>query len=557
MEILQIKDLTFRYPERDRDALDHVDLTVVSGDFMLICGESGCGKSTLLKLMKREIAPFGEKKGDILYRGIPLSKLDERTAAAEIGFVSQDPESQIVTDTVWHELAFGLESLGYDTQVIRRRVAEMASYFGIGEWFRKKTAELSGGQKQLLNLASVMVMQPKLLLLDEPTAQLDPIAAENFVATLRKLNRELGLTIIMAEHRMEEVFPISDRVVLMESGKVAFAEEPKKMGVFMRENPDHPMRHALPCAMRIFAMLHGEGDSPITVREGRKYITEKYENRVASFPPKPSDVSGDTVFELKDVWFRYGRDLPDVMKGVSLSVRRGEHFCILGANGVGKSTALGVMAGLNKPYRGKVLVDKKSIGDRKSPCQKSISLLPQNPREVFLENTLLEDLRNVCQRMKYSAEEGDKLISDITGELGISHLLSAHPNDLSGGEIQKAALGKILLQRPEILLLDEPTKGIDACAKRTLAEIIGKLKQKGVTVITVSHDVEFAAEWTDRCALLFDGELISTDTPSRFFSENSFYTSAANRISRGHFENAILCEEVVELCRINERKGSS
>ena len=557
MEILQIKDLTFKYPDAKNNALHNVSLSVSAGEFIVICGESGCGKSTLLKLLKKELAPYGEKSGEILYNGHTLNETDERTAASEIGFVLQNPESQIVTDTVWHELAFGLESLGLETQVIRRRVAEMASYFGIEEWFHRKTAELSGGQKQLLNLASVMAMNPKVLLLDEPTAQLDPIAASNFIGTLQKLNRELGLTILLVEHRLEEVFPIADKVWLLDSGKLVFADSPKKIGTYFKNNPNHPMLAGLPAAMRIFNLLKAEGESPLTVREGRTYITDNYENKISEIERKPYSHSKEKVAELKEVWFRYQRDLPDVMKATSLTVYKGEHFCILGGNGTGKTTALSVIAGLLKAYRGKVLINGKKINDYtgNSLYIRNIALLPQNPQTVFLENTLKADLLENCKTMKFSKEEAEKKITEIVKKLGIEHLLQFHPYDLSGGEQQKAALAKILLLEPQILLLDEPTKGIDAYSKQTLSDILYELKNDGITVITVTHDVEFAAITADRLGMFFDGEFTSVDTPTEFFSENSFYTTAANRISRGYYRNSILCEQVADLCLQNGKKA--
>ncbi|MBQ8558754.1 MAG: ATP-binding cassette domain-containing protein [Tyzzerella sp.] len=543
MEILQIKNLTFRYPDAEKSALDSISLSLKAGEFAVICGESGCGKSTLLQLLKRELSPYGEKSGDILYDGVSLSQVDERAAASNIGFVLQNPESQIVTDTVWHELAFGLESLGFDTQVIRRRVAEMASYFGIEEWFHKKTTELSGGQKQLLNLASVMAMQPKILLLDEPTAQLDPIAAMNFIGTLQKLNRELGLTILLVEHRLEDVFPIADRVLVLEEGRLICDDHPKNIGTYFKAYPSHPMLAGLPAAMRIFGLLQEEGDCPITVREGRDYVIENYKDDIDTVTAKPYRHCDEKTVELKEVWFRYERELPDVMKGVSLQVYKGEHFCMLGGNGTGKTTTLGVIAGLLKAYRGKILTKGK------------VAFLPQNPQTVFLEKTVEEDLGEACRIMKYTPTESEDKIANVVGRLGIEHLLQMHPYDLSGGEQQKAALAKILLLQPQILLLDEPTKGIDAYSKRTLSAIMKELKEEGITIITVTHDVEFAASEADRCGMFFDGELVSTDTPTNFFTENSFYTTAANRISRGYFQNAILCEEVAELCRMNGRKA--
>lgn len=559
MELLQIKNLTFRYPEAEENAVDNVTFSVSEGEFVCLCGESGCGKSTLLKLIKKELSPYGDIRGEILYNGVPLSQTDDRTAASEIGFVLQNPESQIVTDKVWHELAFGLENLGFDTDVIRRRVAEMASYFGIEDWFHKKTSELSGGQKQLLNLASVMAMNPKVLLLDEPTAQLDPIAASNFIGTLQKLNRELGLTVILVEHRLEDVFPIADKVLLMQKGKLLYSDTVKGVNRYFKANLAQPMIAGMPSAMRIHYLLGEDGDAPITVREGRTYITENYGNLVNTVKHPQYEHSNEKAVELKDVWFRYGKELPDVLKGVNLTVYKGEHFCILGGNGTGKTTTLNVMAGLLKTYHGKVEIGGKKINSYQAGSLyiRNVARLPQNPQTVFLEKTVKADLQETCKLMKYTAEETEHKIANLTEKLGITHLLDAHPFDLSGGEQQKAALAKILLSEPKLLLLDEPTKGIDAYSKQALTEILTDLKADGITIITVTHDVEFAATAADRCGLFFDGGLVSTAVPYDFFSENSFYTTAANRISRGYFKNAIRCEEVVELCRKNGKKAGT
>ena len=556
MEILQIENLSFSYPQTEKKAVDNLNLTLNAGDFALLCGESGCGKSTLLKLIKRQLAPFGEKSGRIMLSGVPQEELDEREEVRRIGFVMQDPESQIVTDTVWHELAFGLENLGEPTQVIRRRVAEMASYFGIEAWFYKKTTELSGGQKQLLNLASVMAMQPEILLLDEPTAQLDPIAAADFIGTVKKLNRELGLTVLMVEHRLEEVFPLADRVLIMQNGKLCFDAPPQNAGEFFESYPNHPMRASLPCAMRIFSALGEKGESPLTVRQGRRFISENYKNDINTLEITRQEQNSETLLELKELWFRYKKELPDVLKGVCFKIKKAEHFCILGGNGAGKSTMLSVAAGLLKPYRGKVILNGKPI-ERLSKSElykKNIALLPQDPKSVFTENSLIEDMRAFGKTMEISENELNGSISEITEMLGLGQLLDSHPLDMSGGEQQKAALAKLLLSEPQVLLLDEPTKGIDAFSKQTLIDIIINLKKKGVTVVTVTHDVEFAAAAADRCGMFFSGELMSVDAPESFFAENSFYTTAANRIARGYFNNAVLCEHIVELCRMNGKK---
>ena len=556
MEILRIENLSFRYPGTEKRAVDSIDLSVNDGEFIVVCGESGCGKTTLLRLLKRELAPAGEKSGNIFYRGTRQEELDGRIAAAEIGYVLQNPDNQIVTDKVWHELAFGLENIGVPTEVIRRRVGEMASYFGIQEWFRKKTDELSGGQKQLLNLASVMVMQPKILILDEPTSQLDPIAASDFISTLKKLNRELGLTVILVEHRLEEVFPTADRVVLMDGGRVLLYDSPENIGKRLGEMQNsHPMLLGLPSAVRIFNALRIDDVCPLTVREGRDFLERHFTADDGVTVAGGYNHSDETAIELKKVWFRYERDLPDVLRGTSLTVYGGEFYCILGGNGTGKTTTLNVISGLNKAYRGKVIINGKPIKEYRgnSLYRNNLALLPQNPQTVFIKETVREDYSEILETLGISKDERTEMIEAVTARVGISHLLEKHPYDLSGGEQQKCALAKMLLLKPKILLLDEPTKGLDAYSKHTLKNILADLKRDGMTILAVTHDVEFAAENADRCALFFDGEILSADVPEKFFSENNFYTTAANRIARQLCRNAVTCEQVVAFCEGHRR----
>lgn len=557
MEIINIKDLSFTYPNSEEKALNNVSLSINDGDFIVVCGESGCGKTTLLKLIKREIAPAGEIEGEILYMGKNISELDDRTAAGEIGYVMQNPEMQIVTDKVWHELAFGLENLGVPSGTIRRRVAEMASYFGIQNWFRRKTSDLSGGQKQLLNLAAIMVMQPKILILDEPTSQLDPIAASDFIATVKKLNRELALTVILVEHRLEEVFSMADKVAVMEKGSVIVYDEPAAVGEKLREvRQNSNMLLGLPSSIRIFNGLNINAKCPVTVKEGREFLSNNFKNTVNTISIDCKEFDGEPVVNLKNVWFRYERSLPDVLRGVELTAYKGEVLSILGGNGAGKTTMLRVLSGQNRAYRGDVLINGKKIAkySQNELYHCNVAFLPQNPQEVFLKMSVREDFNEVAKAMGYTKDEKEKSILEITDRLGISHLLDKHPYDLSGGEQQKAALAKILLLKPKILLLDEPTKGIDAYSKHILGGILSDLKAQGMTVIMAVHDVEFAAEYSDRCALFFDGEIISEDTPNTFFSENNFYTTSASKISRHMYKNTVLCREVTELCKINEKK---
>jgi energy-coupling factor transport system ATP-binding protein len=525
METYRIENLTFSYPGREKPALDGVTLTIRRGEFVTLCGASGCGKTTLLRHLKPAMTPHGTVpagRPPILFDGIPLRGLSARGAASRIGFVQQSPDNQIVTDKVWHELAFGLESLGCKTPEIRLRVAETASFFGIQTWFDKPVTELSGGQKQILNLASVMAMQPDVLILDEPTGQLDPIAASEFLAMVSKLNRELGLTVILTEHRLEEAFPLSDRAVVLNEGRVIADAHPREAALRLREH-GHGMFLAMPAAMRVWAAFTKSdglsGEAPVTVRDGADWLRKTVGKAVLR--PAPSGAVGYGVtpqpaVEWKDAWFKYGKNMPDAVKGLSFKANYGEITAILGGNGTGKTTALSLAAGLNKPYRGKVTADSKAF------------MLPQDPKALFVKKTVREDLLEMRPHIDGLAE-----LCRLEG------LLDHHPYDLSGGEQQRAALAKVLLLDPMIILLDEPTKGLDAEFKQVFADILKRLTASGAAVVIVSHDVEFCAEHSDKCALFFDGHIVSEGTPREFFSGNAFYTTAANRMARGVIPGAV------------------
>ncbi len=543
----EIRELTFSYPGAERPQLDHVSLNIERGSYTVVCGRSGSGKTTLLRHLKTVLTPYGERSGEVLLDGTPLERVSQREQAEKVGYVMQNPDDQIVTDKVWHELAFGLESLGCSQTVMRSRVAEMACYFGIQDWFHREVAILSGGQKQLLNLASIMAMHPQVLILDEPTSQLDPIAASDFLNTVRKINLELGTTVILTEHRLEDIFPYADRAVVLEAGKVIADGSPRSIGRQLWES-HAPMFAAMPTPVRVFYGAGGEGDSPLTVREGRKWLSESFPQGAAvrELPAKEPPKSGEKpALEAKELWFRYERESPDVLRGVSLRVYPGTLHAIVGGNGAGKSTALKAFAGLIKPYRGKVAVLGKPL-DKYKPGELykgGIAMLPQDPRGLFSYTTLEQELEEMTPDRERIAE--------AAGLCQVEELLKSHPQDLSGGEQQRAALAKVLLTEPKVLLLDEPTKGIDSFFKERLAGILRELRDRGIAITLVSHDVEFCARYADFVSMFFDGQILTTDSPRQFFGGNSFYTTAANRMSRHVFSMAVTGEDVVELVERN------
>jgi energy-coupling factor transport system ATP-binding protein len=603
MALIEVRNLSFTYPDRNAPALKEASLAVEKGEFVVICGKSGCGKSTLLRHLKTVLMPYGERTGKILFDGRPLSEVGRREQASRIGFVLQSPENQIVTDKVWHELAFGLESLGVSTPVIRRRVAEMASFFGIQEWYEKKVTELSGGQKQILALASVMAMQPDALVLDEPTGQLDPIAAEDFIETLKKINDEIGATIILSEHRLEGALPRADRAVCMADGRVISAGSVSEVGRALAA-ADDPMLSAMPTPMRVYLAVEGVGKAtredspqseegaavsdpvPLTVREGRRYLEKKAAagylrsgkdseaegisgdkgtvpaSHLGSVPlslrgadatkqsmnRQKAGAAGDELVSLKDVWFRYERGGADVVRDLSLTLGRGEFVCVVGGNGTGKTTMLGVITGENRYWRGKALVlgadPKKAKGG--APPEEGLAALPQDPQTLFTRNTIFDDLIDVAtaHRKDAAPEDIEREVRRVCELTDLTELVGFHPYDISGGEQQRAGLAIALLARPRLLLLDEPTKGMDSFFKEKFATILRGLTAEGMGVLMVSHDVEFCAKYADRCALFFNGGVVSEGAPREFFSGNSFYTTAANRMSRGVMDGVATAEEI-------------
>lgn len=533
MEAIKVCNLSFAYPEAEDKTLKNLSFTVDSGEFVTLCGPSGSGKSTLLRLLKPAIAPHGTVDGKIEAFGKDINKLDLREQSQKIGFVAQNPDNQIVTDKVWHELAFGLESLGLSNNTIRRRVAETASFFGIEKYFEADINTLSGGQKQIVCLASIMAMQPDILILDEPTSQLDPLAASEFLSCIKRINTELGVTVIITEHRLEDVFPYSDKVIVLDNGRIISFDSPQNTGANIRGN--NAVFNALPTSMRIWHAVESDSPScPVNVSQGREWLIDYSNNHSLNELYSEAEIpDAEPAVELKNIWFRYEQNSADIIKNLSLTVGKGCFYSIVGGNGTGKSTLLGIISGQNTPYGGKVKTDYDFC-----------AVLPQNPRIILGAKTVLSSLKEA-----FAGKKADKkLLNSVINACGLGDILSRHPFDLSGGEAQRAALAKLLLLKPKLLLLDEPTKGLDAEYKSQFAAIIKTLTNSGATVIMVTHDIEFCAKYTDCCAMLFNGEIVSSGTPRQFFSTNSFYVTSAARISKGIIDGAVTAEDIIYCC---------
>lgn len=549
MELFKIENLSFAYPDMNSDtkdkyldnALSNINLTVRKGEFIVIMGASGCGKTTLLRQLKPIVSPRGNKSGAIYYNGKNISEMSEHSQAVKLGFVMQDVDAQLVTDKVWHELAFGLESLGFENDYIRRRVAEMSSFFGLSNIFHSKVTELSGGTKQLVNLAAVMATNPDVLILDEPTSQLDPIAANEFISSLVRINMELGTTIIMTEHRLEEVLPLCSRAIIMDAGSIVADDNPCMLAKKIQQMDNlSSFAASMPAAVQIYLGLCEDAESkdmPLTVNDGRSWLNEydKTHEKVREYADigdsaKLSEAGNNAVVTLKDVFYRYSKENNDVLRGLSLSIYENEILIINGGNGSGKSTLLSIISGIRKPSFGKCKLAKG----------KTVGMLPQDPTSLFTGKSVRQEL---------SFAEDSKLLSNIVALCHLEKLFDRHPFDLSGGEQQRLALARVLMGEPDIILMDEPTKGLDNGFKIELAGIIKMLQKQGKTIVIVSHDIEFSSMVGDRAALLFDGDISAIGDIRNYLTGNSFYTTAASRIARGIVDNAITADEIVEAYR--------
>ena len=553
--VLSCEHVSFCYPRQTDNAIEDISFSIGEAEFVVLCGQSGCGKTTLLRHFKKNQIPFGTGSGKLYYRGSDLETMDDRESAARIGFVGQNPDTQLVTDKVWHELAFGLENLGVPGEQIRRRTAEIAQYFGMESWFRRPVSELSGGQKQLLNLASVVIMQPDVLLLDEPTAQLDPIGTGRFLDTLRRLNRDLGTAVLLSEQRLEEVVPMADRVLIMHQGHLVADAVPgqcaAKLEAYERDhNEALPIASAMPVAVRVWKACHyrDEASSPVSIRQGKSWLADHVRKTGQPGEPIKSAVSdrhpchtakravSETALFVDRLCFGYQKD-QRVLEDFTMRVPKGMLYAVVGGNGSDKSTALKAIMGICKPRRGNV----KAAG--------KIRFLAQNPKSLFTELTAAEELMAMLLPENGGAglKEADRTqrVGEMLSYLELTAQREQNPMDLSGGQQQRLALGKLLLTEPDILLLDEPTKGLDGAFKEKLAEFLKDLCSKGKTVVLVSHDMEFCARYADQCGLLFDGQLISEGETRAFFRENVFYTTAAQRMSRGVCGDCLLAEDIV------------
>ncbi len=586
MAFLEVKNLDFSYNGSSNKQLDNLSFCVEKGEFVVVVGESGSGKSTLLKLMKKELAPYGKKSGEIFVDEKEISKFGTKESCQKIGFLFQDVESQIVSDKVYSELAFLLESLGMKNSAIQNRIAETSEFFGISTWFQKKTSELSGGQKQTLNLASLLVAEPKLLLLDEPTTSLDPIAREQFLQTLKKVNKELGITIVVVEHNLENLFEYADKILVLSDGKIEKFGTPQEIANDSKNILNRNLVLSLPSVVRIFAEIENSqkfGDCPLKFLDAKEWLKSNFSNEKkclnedsknlenkeynAKYNEKKIDQNNDkkkqyenlkpqVALEISNGCFRYEKMQQDILHGLNLKIFDNEIFSIIGGNGAGKSTLLKVLCNIKKLYAGKFSIFGKAqnILSKKKNFENKIVLLPQNPKTLFLQETVQEEFEDMAKLQKI--ENAKERTFELVHAFRLEKLLESHPYDLSGGEAQKVAIAKALLGCPKILLLDEPTQSLDGQAKEVLKQILCDLKNSGITIVLVTHDLEFSAEVSDRCGMLFDGKILNAENTNLFFSSNSFYTTYSAKLSKGIYERVTTVKDLTKLVNENGEKNA-
>lgn len=514
MEAVRCEGLSFRYNTAEKAALTDVSFTVKQGELVMLMGGSGCGKTTLLRLLKPEISPLGEKMGGIFLFG---DDIGDRQPG--VGYVHQHPEEGFVSDTVRGEIMFAAENAGLAPEEVRRLTAETVSRFGLGRLLHRRLSELSGGEKQLVSLCAAMVTQPDLLLLDEPFSRLDPNAAESFGSLLLRLNRELGVTVVVAEHSSEILFAECDQILLMDKGSLAAAAPPR------RAAHTRGFLDFMPAAAQVFA---DKDPTPLSVREGRETLSRLPHRSEVPLPE--SQAFEEELLSADGLRFSFTPDGEDILAGADISLHRGELLALVGANGSGKTTLLRCLAGLARPYSGSVRAGGKPL--KRSAAV--IGMLPQETADLFLQPTVIEDYRFALKAMGRPEREAEELLDRI----GCGQLAQMHPYDLSGGELQRCGLGRVLLCDPDILLLDEPTKGLDPVSAHLMGELLRRLCAEGKGVLVVTHSLGFAARFAHTCGIFCGGRVESLTPAPEFFAKAGFYSTAAGRISRGMVKNA-------------------
>ncbi|MDD4048846.1 MAG: ABC transporter ATP-binding protein [Clostridia bacterium] len=555
MSYIEIKDLTYYYPNTTKPALDKVNLTIDEGDFVLLIGGSGSGKSSLVRALAGLIPQFygGKYGGEVKIRGNVVCEMDKKQLVGEVGMVFQDPESQLVMNSVEQELVFGMENLGLNNNLMKRRIMEVQGALSLSSIMGANISELSGGQKQKVVLASVLAMQPEILILDEPTSQLDPVAGEEILTIIRRLNEENGITVILVEQRLERCFHLADRFVIMDNGKIAYNGTNGVQTVKWSVAEKSPF---IPPLSRVFA-LAGQKDIPLTVKEGRKIIKpycikDGVKNEISKRDnfkgnmTEHKDINCQLLLEIKNVWYEYG-DGKEVLKNINMQVHPGDFLAIMGENAAGKTTLLKNIRGLLKPSRGKIKILNKDISKYSvEEFAKTVGYLSQNPNDYLFMPTVREELIFTMDNLGL---KDNKIIDDLLEKLQISKYAEVNPRDLSSGERQRVALAAILVASPQVLVLDEPTRGLDYEFKNELGKLLLDIQKQGVAILLVTHDVEFAAEYASEVLLMNQGDIVVEGSREEVLSKSTFYSPQISKLFYGIKEDIVTLAEGEKVLR--------
>ena len=528
-EAIRIEGLEYSYPERESNILKNIDLSIKEGEFVLVVGPSGSGKSTMLRTMNGSVPHLhgGKFRGKATIFGEDTAEKTPKDLAGTVGMMFQDPESQLVMTSPGNEVRFGLDNLSFGTEKIERRVDEALEITNIEAFRNRFNPELSGGEKQKLALASVIAMDPKISLLDEPTSQLDPKSAEEILAILRKFNEERGLTVVLVEHRLERCMQFADRVVLMDSGEITL-DEPMDSYIGKAMERDSMF---LPPVTRVSDPKEGRG--AVTVKEARKRVHEALiEKRIRKKRVVPIR-TGRALVRLKGVDFGYIEG-KDALKNIDLDIKKGEKIALMGRNGAGKSTFLKLLNGLLKPKRGAVLVTGKNTKNTPtSELAGTCGYLSQNPSDYLFQPTVEKEILLGVKKEKMDLDHVARMIE----LLSLERYLDVYPRDLSVGERERVALASILALRPGVLALDEPTRGLDYGEKENLSDILNEMSEGGTACIVATHDVEFVTGYANRVIILGgDGRIIADGVPKIVLPDSLLFSPQTNLATRGFEE---------------------
>lgn len=517
--MLELRRVTFTYPQATRPALTDISFTVQAGEFVLLAGPSGSGKSTLLRCLNGLAPHFtgGVVSGQVCVAGLDAFKLGPQHLSRQVGFVFQDPEAQGVLSRVEPEIAFGLENAGLSPATMERRVSEVLAALDLLSLRGRRLGQLSGGERQRVALAGALALQPWLLVLDEPTSQLDPLAAEALLAQLARLNRELGLTILLAEHRLERVLPAVDRVLYLEAGRLALDAATAEALIHLPYVP--PVTE--------LGRRWGWRPLPLTPEEARPFAPEL--PPPAPLPP-PAAPTAAPLLDVQAVEHAFP-DRP-TLRGASLRVYPGEIVALMGHNGAGKTTLLRLIVGLLKPNQGHIAVAGRDVAGRAvADICRDVAYLPQNPDDLLFAESVAEELTTTLRY--HGLEENGTAATDLLVELGLAELAQAYPRDLSVGERQRVALGAVMVTGPQLILLDEPTRGLDAARKQRLQALWQRWRAAGRGILLVTHDVELAAQTADRVVILEAGVVAATGQANTVLSTSALFAPQIARLFPG------------------------